>query len=538
MQEVLGPSCLWLKMEPRNTSLLQGSFYLFLDLIVISVTGWAFWFIVSKLASAAEIGYATTIISLASILAGVFGLGLEYPLLRDSSRPGVFSTATAFQVLLLTALSPILVIVGYLIYGSASLTIVTLGALYLILSGVFLTSRSSVLGLLKSRLLLLYDAIGAGTRLAIGVILVFLGLGAIGILSATIAQTALIAAGLTAVCYRRVKFTLLPKASLKQLLTLGLSNLPSKVAQLTTANLSVVLLAGFTSDPAAVGLYYIALLISLVAGSLALSLATMAIPTSTLQGEDTTTTALRYGLGFTAPLLAALLVAPQLILALIGEAYTSAHQELRLLIVGVFPSIITMNAIAKLNHQQRMKPLVHLGLIQLLSFLPPFLLLVPIYGALGAAFAVLAASLAASIPAARLLGSHILRTVAASAVSTAAGWGLGSLVAQFSPSLGVATGFTAAVAIILVSGTVKTGEVGQLVRSLMERDPSHAGSTTRGARRVGSRRTIDVLLSAIGVLTSRRLPRGDSSDPTTAEYLKELPAEANRPIRPRSNTLT
>lgn len=120
-------------------------------------------------------------------------------------------------------------------------------------------------------------------------------------------------------------------------------------------------------------------------------MAYMVIPASSRSNNDLTTDSMRISLSLTAPLIAALIVAPKSILSVIGPDYTSAETILLLLSIGILPSSIAINAISKSNYLGKSRELITIGSIQVLAFLVPFLFLVPLYGTLGAAVSMLIA---------------------------------------------------------------------------------------------------------------------------------------------------
>jgi len=218
-------------------TLVHGSLYLFIDLITVALGAWIFWFVVSKFASATEIGFATTTISLVTLIGGFSLLGLDYSLLRESRNPGVFPTIMIFQLGLLAILSPIVFVVGSAIYGADFNSFMILGVIYLVSLGLQITSTFCILGLLKSQYVLLAHTIGTASRFAVGILLILWGFGGLGILWAMIAQSLIIGTLLTAISLRKVGFAILSLGQLNQILNLGLSNLPNRVAQLTMKQL-------------------------------------------------------------------------------------------------------------------------------------------------------------------------------------------------------------------------------------------------------------------------------------------------------------
>ncbi len=377
-------------MKSPSSSLIREGFYLFLDLIVVSFGGWAFWLLISKLAIPSDIGYAITVISLVGIVGGLFGLGLDYSLLREVSagNKSAFGTILLFELIILGACSPLLYMIGLSIYGSNFSLYMSLGVILMLLSGLGFVTRTSTISLLNNKKIFIYDALGTSIRFVLGALLVILGAGGVGILLANATQAALTGLVLLLFCYSKLGFSYSFK-ELIYLLRLGLSNFPFRLANILVGGLSIVLLALITSEPVTVGVFYIALAVSGVAGGFSISLATIVLPLSTSTKSDQSFTSIKMGLSLSAPLVAGLLSTPSLILSLIGQSYIIASESLRLLSLTIIPSIIVSNVISRLNHLKRMKEIMILGSIQLITFLIPFLILVPKYDQYGAAQALL-----------------------------------------------------------------------------------------------------------------------------------------------------
>jgi O-antigen/teichoic acid export membrane protein len=146
-------------------------------------------------------------------------------------------------------------------------------------------------------------------------------------------------------------------------------------------------------------------------------MAYMIIPASSASMSDLSSGSLRIGLSLTAPLIATLIVAPKVILSMIGPQYVSAQTILLVLSIGILPSCITLNTISKFNNLGKSKKLISLGSVEILTFLISFFFLVPHYGTLGAAFSTLIAFICSSILSIvwseRIISRYILICIAA-----------------------------------------------------------------------------------------------------------------------------
>ena len=68
---------------PPSSDFVTPGFLLFLDNLVVSIAGWIYWVVISKLTSASELGLAVTVYSLVLLVTTIIQLGLEYPLLKN-----------------------------------------------------------------------------------------------------------------------------------------------------------------------------------------------------------------------------------------------------------------------------------------------------------------------------------------------------------------------------------------------------------------------------------------------------------------------
>lgn len=140
-------------------SLYRNSIYLVLSTMVLSFFGFFFWYINAKLFSPKDIGYATAIISIASLLSSLSILGLDNALVKylpkskDKNNQisvaiAVISLASFILTLLylsnLQLLSPKLLFLKQTIgYAAAFVLFVTLSAINNITNSIFIAYRSS-----------------------------------------------------------------------------------------------------------------------------------------------------------------------------------------------------------------------------------------------------------------------------------------------------------------------------------------------------------------------------------------------------------
>lgn len=416
--------------NPVNTSHLgkfvSPSILLFIDQLLVAAGNWIFWLVISKFTTTSEIGIATSTYSLILLASTSIQLGLEYPLLKKAmQKQDVFGTALILEMAITIAAIPVVIYFASTIYQEPELVYIALGIL--VLSSASFVARFGLLAASNAKAVLLFDLIGTVFKFGTGIILVgpSLGLGALGILLSILFQTIAAMMGTLVIGVKTFRLRLPQISLIKEVAKDGLANAPSKLSNLLVVSLSVVLLSSFGTDSSEVGIFYIAIMISIVAGTFASSLAFMSIPASSSANSDLSTGSLRLGLVFTAPIIVALIVGPSSILSIIGTDYTEASDLLLILAIGILPTVIVANAMSRFNNLNKMNELLAIGMIRIVVFIVLFLLFVPMYGAQGAAYAILLSATSSATLAILLSDRILIRHVAISILAIIAGITLG-----------------------------------------------------------------------------------------------------------------
>jgi O-antigen/teichoic acid export membrane protein len=401
----------------------SSSMLLFIDEILLAAGGWTYWLIISKIASPSEIGGATSLYNLVLLGSTLAMLGLEYPLLRRSSleRSQILGTTLVIELLISIASLPIVIYVINNFYQEELIAFTWLTAVMFVFSALGLVPRFALLGISEVRSVLIIHAISIGIRFVVGFALVILGFGTLGIILSFLLQFIIGAVMILAIAKKKFGLKIGDFAYFKSILKEGLINSPSKFSYMLIFNLSIVLLASYGINNSEIGVFYIALMISTVAGSFGASMAFMAIPASSQSNLDLTSTSTRISLGLSAPVICILIVAPESILSIIGPEYVSAAMMLSIMSLAVLPYVMTMNAISKFNNLRRPRMLILIGSVQILAFIVCFAILVPAYGTMGASLSVLVAFASSAIPSIIWSGRLMARHFASSCVAVAAG---------------------------------------------------------------------------------------------------------------------
>lgn len=454
-------------MSDLNEANLAGNaFWLFLDGLLVSTGGWLFWLIISFFTSSAEIGFATTAISFASLIGGVLGFGMDYSLLKYSSTGirDVYSSAIVLQALSTSIMAPILIVLGTWVYGNKYFSYMVLASVFLISSGLVFASRFSLLGLLKARPLMLIDVLGITARIACGIAFVWFGLGGVGVLDAYVVQSIILAIMLVGFSARLIGFMMPRLSTVKLIAKHGLGNFPFKISTTIVTSLSVILLAAFTSNPSLVGVFYIALMLTFAVAGFSISLATMAIPAAARTGE-LSSSSLRVGLCLIAPVVTVFVVAPNLVLGLIGKVYAGGASSLAILSIGIFPITFLANIVAKLNHEAMLRELVLIGSVQLGAFLLLFGILVRPYADVGVSLAILGSGVAASALSLKWATRTEVKSLGIAVTSVALGWAV-SQPLRLAP-LQLALAVVVSTFIVLVSRGVRKWDIRMLIMGVL-----------------------------------------------------------------------
>jgi O-antigen/teichoic acid export membrane protein len=447
---------------------------LFIDQILVSVTNWLYWIVISRLASTSEIGQATSVYSLVLLIATVSQIGLEYPLLKKSSLPRsqILGTALAIELIITSAsIAAIIFLANTDMYHASLGQYVLVAIALLVFSPISFIGRFALLGISNARTVLVFDVAATSAKFLAAYILLSMGFGAFGILFSF--MLASLVAAITLILFAGRRLSLKPardKGHIIEVIKEGLSNAPSKLSRTMIITLSVILLASYGISDSDIGIFYLALMISIVGAGLASSMSFTVIPASSEFKADLSSGSLRIGLSLTAPLIAVLIVAPKDILAILGMEYVAAHTILLVLSMAILPTAIVMNAVSKFNNSGEQRKIIAIGLIQVAGFLMPFVVLVPYLGSLGAAYSILIAYSASAAFSVYWFERLQRRYIAAALVAVIIGWATGytiSLMLEYSLAI-IISSAVATLAVVFALRNTSTSEMGELIKSVMK----------------------------------------------------------------------
>ena len=395
------------------TKFISSSILLLMDQLVVAGGGWFYWLIISKLISTSELGQATTVFSVVTFITICTELGLEYPILKKaSSQSPILGTTLVIQ------LASTLVSIPVIIYFFNGLSQELHGYLWIAIVMLFFhpsvfVCRYVLLGISDVKKVFLTDTTGVLLKFVSGYVLVAMGFGVYGVLDSFLISYLFVVVVTLVFALKRSGFGVGNMRFIIDIIREGLINWPYKLSLNVIIYLSIVLLALFGITDSEIGVFYIALTISLNAGSFVSSTGYMVLPASSISKKDLSSSSLRIGISLTAPLISALIVSPAAILSMIGAKYVSGETILLVLSIGILPFSITFNTISKFNYLGNSIRLLSIGSCTgYLTFIVAFLLLVPHYGTVGAALSILIAFSASSIPSIIWLDRTSIRYIA------------------------------------------------------------------------------------------------------------------------------
>lgn len=463
--------------QPTSTFMSSG-ILLYLDQLLVAIGGWVFWLVISKFTSASQIGDATAIYSLAASVGLITQLGLEYPLLRlaSNNRTQILSTALAVKLAITLPSLPLMVYVIVSLYGYPLQHEFVWISIFSVLAGsVSFVARFALLGISQVKYILIFEVIGTVIKFTSGYALVYAGYGSLGILVSFLFYAIVVGIGTLAVARRVFSFNFGNRSFFGKLVKEGSINAPSKLSRMLVLNLSVVMLASFGVAAEDIGVFYIATMVTFAAVGFASSIAFMVIPASASSGGDLTNSSTRIGLGLTAPIITALLLSPRLFLSLIGEQYAAGENLLLILALGIVPYIVLINAISQFNNTGKQKRIVLLGTTQITTFVLTFFLLVPQFGAVGAAYSILLGFVLPAILSVIWLPRNFRRYILFCIISICVGWAIGQIIsniAGFPEVVGFMASITVAFTVIILSKNMSLEEIRKMVNAILVRNPT------------------------------------------------------------------
>ena len=456
---------------------MGSSAVLFADQLLVAATNWIFWLVITAMTSSSNIGSATTVYSLVLLTTTITQLGLEYPILKRTleSKTHIFLTTLSIELLLVGLSLPFIILMLDVLYQSSLKEFTWLAIGMLLFFSTSFISRYCLLGIYGAKQVLVIDVVGTLVRFAVGYSLIALGYGTYAILLAFLVQLGLMTMISLPMIKQKLGFKVGTLIDSKRILKDAVVNAPAKFSRMLIFNISVILLASFGVNQSEVGIFYIILMISIVAGGLTTSISYMMIPASFASRKDLSLDSLRFALSLTTPLIVALVTAPSYVLSLLGEVYTVGTSTLVILAISILPSSVVMISISRFNQLGDTRSLIFIGAFQISLFLVGFIILVPALGMAGCAISMLIAFIASSILCLRGSSRSTVRYLINTCIALGASVSLGFTVNYslgVNPMAGILISIASSIVIIIGMKNISIGEIKSLIGVLVERKKS------------------------------------------------------------------
>lgn len=388
---------------------VRGGFWLFLGQFIISVLGFVFWLVVSRLGGADVVGIVSGIYSLASLVSSLGALGLNFSVQRFVGR--CRGVGADWGVYVWSGLAMVAGVEGLLGMSLAGLgflgsTMLGLPSLGFVFAGVMVAlSFSQVFnGFLTGHLrteFIAFSLLAVNiVRISIAVALLKLGWGWIGsavaIVLGQLAGFAVLAWGATRVGLGEIAFS---QKVMHELLVAGLSVWAPNFLLVLGQSAGVLFVLGFRGG-AETGRFYVALAIFTVIAAFSTVFVNLMMPVLSGMSDDGKSResalwrAVRFSL-FVAGAISPLIVFyAGLLIGLFGSGYGDAALALSLLSLGCIPLVLVRAINSLLYATGDYWRVFLLGLALNGSRVALYVFLVPWLGGLGAALAYFMGSLA------------------------------------------------------------------------------------------------------------------------------------------------
>lgn len=375
---------------------IRGSFWLYVSGIASNLLGYVYWLLASWFVPPSTIGESSAIVGVVSLISGLISLGISSGATRlfgkalaqpDSRRhlSAWFSSSLAATLVLYASAAFATLLVGPL-FGVTQLQLPFVISL-IILAAFPQVSTPLYNATLRTGVIALSSILSASLRLALGLLLLYLGTGFTGVMLAFViagvVQHAVLAAALRGTIAAAHPSILQAKEVVRQGLPAYIPSLVSTAGSWLGV-LGIYAIAG-SSDA---GTYYIAFTIASVVYSLPLTLLGLMFPV--LSGmEDgrkrASARAVRLTSAIIAPLAGVVIAYPYVPLSMMGPSYVASSFALQLLAVGCFAAPIASGFNSLVYAYGKYRFVTILGLATNLPRVALYAPLVALWGDAGAA---------------------------------------------------------------------------------------------------------------------------------------------------------
>lgn len=386
----------------------RGAAYIYIETITSLVSGYIFWLVMSKLTSSEVIGTSSTVVTFATIVAVIAGLGITtgmQPSIAKSLSENKIEDAKSYFIscLLLVCIGIFACCISLLIaenWISLSFGIdfglITMSILLICSYNTTILFRSVVVSSLKTQSLPLIFIISAGAKLVLGSLLLVLGFGSIGLVFGFtfyhILSSVLLAVILLKTIFKTVKIKNVLenfKGNSKKILYASVPNWIPALIMIVGSQLGTIVVFG-SHGASQAGVYFLALTIVTGITTVMSSLFTIALPTLSSLVDYRKRIAwqtIRLSAIIILPFSCSLIFYSNEIMNLFGQYYIDGSISLQILLISILPVCVTDGIYTLVYSYRKYRYVLIVGLSMSVPQTVLYFSLVPVYGEVGAALA-------------------------------------------------------------------------------------------------------------------------------------------------------
>ncbi len=381
-------------MEKHVEDAISGGLWLFLGNLSISLLGFLFWMILSRVVGVEGVGVSSAIISAVSIAVTITSAGLNFAVIREVAANGARSFTASLVLAVLSSMfstvivQPLVYSLGYAVYGFFASVL----AFITVFSAVF---QFSLIGFEKFKEFFYSTLVGSLAKLVIGIVLAFLGYGVFALLLGYTSYPlfVLIVACLLLLPVLRNNSSRASLVDLKNLIVLMLSNYPYMFSNQLLTMLSIYVFAYLVREPVSTGILYLSFMIALAISAIPSSIISASLPIGTRRNVDPFIDSFRIGVAIATPVIVLAIALSRSLLILINPGLVDGVLTLEILLLSIAPLVALTTIITKLNKERRIFSLGLIGFTRLLALLALVILFVETYGTVGVALSYLLANI-------------------------------------------------------------------------------------------------------------------------------------------------
>ena len=388
----------------------KSAVFLYIENIVTMVYAYAFWYILSKITTPDIIGISSSIISIGLILTALTSVGI--PIGSQKFLGRFFQERNLEDAKAMVTVSLIIVMIGILacsgfilatrawLFNLYDFNLIALLIILTSASTISLLFRNIIIASLETKKLLLASIISSGVKLFLAIILVSIGTRELGILigfSIAPILSAILFAFYTMSFFKGIK----KKPSLKFVQSFRLllsasvaSWIPSLIDSIG-AQLGIIVLLAIQGASQA-GVYYVAFQITMGISTVIWALYTVVFPALSAMDEgrkEFLSRSIKIGLIIILPLSSALVFESREIMQLFGPNYIEGSFQLQVLLMSLFPTMVTVAISFLMYSYGRYKEVLMIGLAASIPRIFLYFIFITWFGNIGTAYSYIVGSI-------------------------------------------------------------------------------------------------------------------------------------------------